>query len=506
MSGLPAWLAPLSDAERCREADSWAISERGVPSLTLMENASQGVARLVQETVPAGRVVVVCGGGNNGGDGYATARILRSTGREVVVLEAADPGKLSPDAAAQRSSLPGPAPAAFSAEWLEGATVIVDALLGTGFTGKPRGNVGKAIKAIVASGIPVVSVDVPSGIDASTGEAGGDFVTAFATATFHFDKVGLHVNPGRDAAGFVRVLAIGIPEGAPVEPASVGLIEDAGVLGLVPRRGPSSNKFTSGHVYVAGGSVGLTGATVLASRAAARAGAGYVTACVPASEQPVVASHLLEEMQMPLPSREGHLRAAGAGSLVEAIAERPGAVALGPGLGGSDGAHAFARRLVREARAPMVVDADGLNAFAGEAGQLRKHRGGAVCTPHEGELARLLGTSSRRVRARRLEHARKAASRSGTVVVLKGVDTLVAAPDGIVGVSPGASPALATAGTGDVLSGVIASMLARGLDPFAAACAGVRLHARAGGIAAEAIGPEGVVAGDVIAALPRAWA
>ncbi|MFM9022314.1 MAG: NAD(P)H-hydrate epimerase, partial [Solirubrobacterales bacterium] len=290
MSGLPAWLAPLSDAERCREADSWAIGERGVPSLTLMENASQGVARLVQETVPAGRVVVVCGGGNNGGDGYATARILRSMGREVVVLEAADPGKLSPDAAAQRAALPGPQPAAFSAEWLEGAAVVVDALLGTGFTGKPRGTVGKAIKAIAASGITVVSVDVPSGIDASTGEAGGDFITAFATATFHFDKVGLHVNPGRDAAGFVRVLEIGIPEGAPVEPASVGLIDDAGVLGLVPRRGPRSNKFTSGHVYVAGGSVGLTGATVLASRAAARAGAGYVTACVPASEQPVVAS------------------------------------------------------------------------------------------------------------------------------------------------------------------------------------------------------------------------
>ena len=506
MSGLPAWLAPLSDAERCREADSWAISERGVPSLTLMENASQGVARLVQETVPAGRVVVACGGGNNGGDGYATARILRSMGREVVVLEAADPGRLSPDAAAQRTSLPGPPPAAFSAEWLEGAAVIVDALLGTGFTGKPRGAVGKAIKAIAASGIPVVSVDIPSGIDASTGEAGGDFVKAFATATFLFDKVGLHINPGRDAAGFVRVLEIGIPEGAPVEPADVGLIEDAGVLALVPRRGPRSNKFTSGHVYVAGGSVGLTGATVLASRAAARAGAGYVTACVPASEQPVVACHLLEEMQMPLPSREGHLRAAGSDTLAGAVADRPGAVALGPGLGGSDGARAFARRLVREARTAMVIDADGLNAFAGDAGQLRKHRGGAVCTPHEGELARLLGTSSRRVRARRLEHVRKAASRSGTVVVLKGVDTLVAAPDGTVGVSPGASPALATAGTGDVLSGVIASMLARDLEPFAAACAGVRLHARAGGLAAEAIGPEGVVAGDVIAALPRAWA
>lgn len=154
----------------------------------------------------------------------------------------------------------------------------------------------------------------------------------------------------------------------------------------------------------------------------------------------------------------------------------------------------------------MVVDADGLNAFAGNAGQLRKHRGGAVCTPHEGELARLLGTSSKRVRARRLEHVRKAAARSGAVVVLKGVDTLVAEPGGLVGVSAGASPALATAGTGDVLSGVVASMLARGLDPFAAACAGVRLHARAGGIAAERVGTDGVVAGDVVAALPRAWA
>ena len=506
MSELPAWLAPLSDAERGREADGWAIGEKGISSLTLMENASQGVARLVQESVPAGRVVVVCGAGNNGGDGYATARILRTAGREVVVLEAADPERLSPDSAAQRAALPGPPPAKFAPEWLEGAAVIVDALLGTGFTGKPRGAVGKAIEAIAAVPTPVVSVDVPSGVDASTGEAAGACVSAYATATFHFDKVGLHVNPGRDRAGFVRVIDIGIPPGAPVEAPEAGLIEDAAVLALVPRRGPQSNKFTSGHVYVAGGSVGLTGATVLASRAAARAGAGYVTACVPASEQPVVASHLVEEMQMPLESRDGHLRAAAAEDLVEVVAERPGAVALGPGLGGSDGAHGFARRVLRQCRAPMVVDADGLGAFAGEPGQLRKHRGPTVCTPHEGELARLLGTSSKRVRARRLEHVRKAASRSGAVVVLKGVDTLVAEPGGMVGVSPGATPALATAGTGDVLTGVIASMLARGLEPFAAACAGVRLHARAGGIAAERIGPEGVVAGDVVAALPRAWA
>lgn len=506
MSGFPAWLSPLSDAERCREADRWAISEMGVPSLTLMENASQGVARLVQESVPAGRVVVVCGSGNNGGDGYAAARILRGSGREVVVLDAGNPEKLSPDAATQRAALPGPAPAGFAPEWLEGAAVIVDALLGTGFTGRPRGRVGKAIEAVAAAAVPVVSVDIPSGIDASTGEAGGAYVSAYATATFHLDKVGLHVNPGRDAAGFVRVIEIGIPPGAPVEEPEAGLIEDAPVLALVPRRGPQSNKFTSGHVYVAGGSVGLTGATVLASRAAARSGAGYVTACVPASEQPVVAAHLLEEMQMPLEGRDGHLRPSGAGELADSVASRPGTVAVGPGLGRSDGAHGFARRVVREVRAPMVLDADGLGAFAGHPEQLRKHRGGLVCTPHEGELARLLGTSSKRVRARRLEHVRKAAARSGAVVVLKGVDSLVAEPGGLVGVSPGASPALATAGTGDVLTGVVSAMLARGLDPFAAACAAVRLHARAGGIAAERIGPEGVVAGDVVAALPRAWA
>ena len=506
MKEIPGWCLPLSDAERCREADRWAISERGIPSLTLMENASQGVARLVQETVPAGRVVVACGGGNNGGDGYATARILRGMGRDVVVLEAGDPAKLSPDAAAQREALPAPAPAAFSAEWLEGASVIVDALLGTGFTGKPRGPVGKAIEAIARSRVPVIAVDVPSGVDASTGEAAGAFVTAFATATFHFDKVGLHVNPGRDASGFVRVIDIGIPAAAPVEPAQAGLIDDRSVFAEVPRRGPQSNKFTSGHVYVVGGSVGLTGATVLASRAAARAGAGYVTACVPASQQPAVAAHLVEEMQIPLECRDGHLRASAAEELLEAVANRPGGVALGPGLGGSDGARSLARRVVRGAKAPMVVDADGLNAFAGRPEPLRKHRGGAVCTPHEGELARLLGTSSKRVRARRLEHVRKAAARSEAVVVLKGVDTLVAEPGGLVAISPGASPALATAGTGDVLTGVVGAMLARGLDPFTAACAGVRLHARAGGLAAERIGPEGVVAGDVVAALPQAWA
>jgi ADP-dependent NAD(P)H-hydrate dehydratase / NAD(P)H-hydrate epimerase len=300
------------------------------------------------------------------------------------------------------------------------------------------------------------------------------------------------------------VIDIGIPPGAPVAAPDVGLIHDASVLAEVPRRRPGWTKFTSGHVLVAGGARGLTGAPTMAAEAAQRAGAGYVTACVPESLQSVIALRLLEVMSRGLPEADGAHTADGVDEVLELTA-RGGALIAGPGLSRTEGAIAFVRRLVAEAEVPVVLDADGLNAHAGDLGALAARRAATILTPHEGELGRLLGVDSAAVKARRLHHARAAAREAQAIVVLKGDDTLVAKPDGTVAVSPGATAALATAGTGDVLSGVLAAVLARGVEPFAAACAGVRLHARAGVRAAGERGVDGVVARDVIEALPHGW-
>jgi NAD(P)H-hydrate epimerase len=470
-----------------------------------MERAGDGLADLVLWLESRGRVAVVCGKGNNGGDGLVCARILRQKGLQVDVLLLADPEELRGEARTNLERLRGPEPRPFSAEALTGAAVIVDAILGTGFSGTPRDPAAGAIRAINEAGsqAAVVACDVPSGVDASTGEVAGEAVFARATATFHAPKPGLWIAPGKGHAGEITVVDIGIPNGGPGDP-DVGLISNRVVDGI-PQRGRESTKFAAGSVLVCGGSLGLTGAPSMASESAMRAGAGYVTAFVPSSLNLVFESRLLEVMTVPLPDENGSLKAEGA----EAVLERSGradALILGPGLGREPGAFALARRLAAEVKFPLVLDADGLNAHAGALGSLAGRQAPAVLTPHAGELARLLESDSAAVGARRLHNARKAAAQSGAIVVLKGDDTIVAHPDGAVGVSRGGSSALATAGTGDVLSGVLGAYLAKAMDPFQAACAGVLVHAVAGQLAAERIGPEGVIARDVIELLPRALA
>jgi ADP-dependent NAD(P)H-hydrate dehydratase / NAD(P)H-hydrate epimerase len=517
------WLTPLPDAERMRALDRWAIEQRGVPSLELMERAGAGVARAVEDLSPDGPVSVVCGKGNNGGDGLVVARLLRNAGREVQVLCTAPLRELQGDARANLERLPGAPPRTPDdgpLDALGGAAVVVDALLGTGFAGEPHGAIAQAIELIEECEAPVVSVDVPSGVDASTGAVRGLSVGATLTVTFHAAKPGLWISPGKGRAGGVQVLDIGIPRGAPLD-AEVGLIAPA-VLELLPRRGASSTKFSSGHVLVAGGSRGLTGAPRMAALAAMRAGAGYVTACVPASLQSVVAGGPPELMTVGLPDRDGALVAQGVELVLEA-AQRGGALALGPGLGRACTTMAAARELAARAPLPLVLDADGLNAHApqlasGVSGgdrtddadrvgieRLSAREHASVLTPHAGELARLLELDTERISSERLAHVRAAAQRARAVVVLKGDDTLIAKPGGPVAVSPGNSPGLATAGTGDVLCGVVAALLAQGLSAFTAACAGVLIHARAGRLAAAALGgPDAVMASDVIAQLPAA--
>jgi NAD(P)H-hydrate epimerase len=382
---------------------------------------------------------------------------------------------------------------------------VVDAVFGTGFSGEPREPAAGAISAVnefaAERDAVVVACDMPSGVNGSTGEVEGAAVRARATATFHAGKPGLWIAPGKGHAGEVRVIDIGIPSGGPGSP-SIGLISDR-VTDEVPRRGAESTKFAAGSVLVCGGSTGLTGAVCLASESAMRAGAGYVTALIPKSLNLVFESRLLEVMTVPLPDSKGSLSMA-AVDVVLSRAERADALVLGPGLGREDETFELAREVARRVDVPLLLDADGLNAHAGRLSDLRGRSAPTVITPHAGELARLLDVESSAVGERRLESARRAASESGAIVVLKGDDTIVASPEGRVGVNRGGAAALATAGTGDVLSGVIAAYLVKHMDPFHAACAGVFVHAGAGRLAAREHGSEGVIARDVIEALPHA--
>jgi ADP-dependent NAD(P)H-hydrate dehydratase / NAD(P)H-hydrate epimerase len=497
------WLDPLFEAAEMRAVDAWAIEQAGVPSLDLMERAGAGLARVTASAARPGPVRVVVGKGNNGGDGLVVARMLREDGHEVDVLAPAGLDELRGDARVNLERLPGVSPQPFGADRLEGSGVIVDALLGTGFEGSPREPVASAIAAINEADAPVVACDVPSGVNANSGEVEGEAVRAAATATFHAPKVGLYVAPGKDFAGEVDTVEIGIPRGAPGAEAA-GLIS-ARVIELFPRRERSGSKFTSGVVVVAGGSMGLTGAPSMAALSAARAGAGYVQVAVPAPVQPAIDLRLLEQMSRGLPDAGGFHTPEGV-PVVEQMAARAGAVVLGPGLGRDEGAAEFARQVARVVQAPLLVDADGLNAHAGRLELLAAREAPTVLTPHEGELGRLLEIPSEEVSAHRLAWAREAARRSGAVVLLKGDDTIVALPGGEVALSPGGTPALATAGTGDVLSGLIGALLAKGLGPLEAACLGTVAHVGAAEAAAERWGADHVQAGDVIDGLPSGLA
>jgi len=420
----------------------------------LMERAGAAVAAEVLRAFPeARRIAAVCGGGANGGDGRIAARILRESGRDVV--ETADPSNVD---------------------------LVLDALFGTGFHGAPRPEAAAAIERINACGAPVVAVDLPSGVDASTGETAGAAVDADLTVTFHARKVGLVVAPGRFHAGRVVVADIGL------EPAPTAVVRGTpALLDRVPRRGARDTKFSSGSLLVVGGAPGTTSAAALTATAAMRADAGYVTLAVPAAALPVAEALALE------PVKRGFEWANAADSLESDVA-RSSALAVGPGLGRSDEARALVRTLLGTSSLPVVVDADGLFGL-----EPAPRDAPTILTPHAGELARLLEVESAWVAAHRLEAAARAAERFGAVVLLKGADTIVCAPDGRTVVCDTGPSSLATAGTGDVLTGIVGAFLAKGLDAVDAAAAAAVAH----GLAARAVPHQaGLVASDVVAALP----
>jgi ADP-dependent NAD(P)H-hydrate dehydratase / NAD(P)H-hydrate epimerase len=460
----------MSELEPLYTTAEMQAAERRYPGTTeeLMEHAGAQAALVALDRLPlAHGWTVVCGGGANGGDGRVLARHLDEAGKDVRIV----------DAKAGETELGRP-------------DAIVDALFGTGFEGEPRPEAAALIERINAARVPVLSLDLPSGVDASTGEIAGAAVRATATVAFHGLKLGLVVAPGRFHAGEVQVADIGLARSETRD-----LLVTPRLLRSVPRRGPADNKYTAGHVLVVGGSRGLTGAPSLTAMAALRADAGYVTLAAPESTLPVLEKRLVEVVKRPLPEEDGIVAARAADAVLE-LAAKAHAVALGPGLGRGPGPQEVVRRLLAELTLPVVVDADALFDL-----EPADWPGPRVLTPHEGELGHLLGRDSKEIAAHRLASVREAAERFDCVVLLKGADSLVAAPGRGVLVSALGLPSLATAGTGDVLTGIVAAFLAKGMEPQLATAAAAAAEQRA---SVEAPQRAGLIASDLLDALPRA--
>ncbi|HEX2110793.1 MAG TPA: NAD(P)H-hydrate dehydratase [Gaiellaceae bacterium] len=465
------------------------------PTLELMERAGGATAAAVlARYADARHFAVWCGAGSNGGDGLVVARRLHEEGRRVEVILTRPEEKFHGDAAAnlRRAREAG---VAFP-EVPGGADVAVDALFGTGFSGRPRRGAAAQIEALNGLGVPIVAVDVPSGVDASTGKVAGAAVEADLTVTFHGRKLGLVVGPGRFLAGDVEVADIALAAGETRH----GRVTPQ-ILQLVPRRGPRDNKYSAGYVVVVGGSAGLTGAPALAAEAAMRAGAGYARAVVPESLASAFAQRFVEVTTTPGPADANGRLVAAAADVVLEVAERADAVALGPGLGRSDETRALVRALLERLELPVVLDGDALWALAGSPEWVFSRDAATVLTPHSGELSRLLGKESAWVDANRLDAVQEATDDVGAVVLLKGADTLVAAPGRGVLVCDLGNPGLASAGTGDVLTGIVAAFLAKGMDPQRAAAAAAAAGGAAAGEAAKRHGWAGMIARDVIEAL-----
>jgi NAD(P)H-hydrate epimerase len=479
---MPAMEDVLLTSEQMRRVDQAAIAS-GVPGMGLMEAAGEAVARRVAGRWSRRPVLVLCGPGNNGGDGFVAARHLAEAGWPVRVGLLGDPARLAGDAA-EHARRWGGAVSAAESSLLEGAGVVIDALFGSGLSRPLEGLAGDLVRALGASGIPVCAVDVPSGLSSDTGQVLGAVAAATETVTFFRKKPGHLLAPGRRLCGMLTVADIGIPEAA-LEAVSPRVFQNGPALWIdrYPWCRPDTHKYRRGHVLVLGGAV-RTGAARLSALAAARAGAGLVTVAAPEPVWPVYAASLTSVMVQPVRGPDG-FRALLAD-------DRRNVAILGPGAGVSPETRECAAMALGSGRS-VVLDADALTVFAGEAEALSRAIGGpCVLTPHEGEFSRLFSSEGDK-----LARTRSAARQCGAVVVLKGWDTVVAAPDGRAVINANAPPELATGGSGDVLSGMIGGLLAQGMDPFLAAAAAVWLH----GEAANDLGP-GLIAEDLPAALP----
>ncbi len=496
-----------------RAADAATI-RNGTPSEELMENAAAAIVAAIAAAYPDWRrVAVVCGPGNNGGDGLAVARLLTGRGVRVTLFTLADPERYGGDPATNlaRARAMGLSPVSLAARGgfsalsraLEDADGVVDALFGTGLARPLAGAARRAVRAISGAARPVVAADVPSGLASDSGAPPGESVRANLTVALGAPKPCHLLPPASDRCGRVVVADIGIPRGELERRARRFWLAEPGDVGtLLPPRPLDSHKGDFGRLAVIAGSRGKAGAAALAARGALRGGAGLVTVfCAGAIENSIVGA-LPEAMTFALPERDGALAEEGAPLLLRRLDDFDAAV-LGPGLGTAAGTVKLLEAVLSRARIPVVVDADGLNAFANRPGFFARRAGATILTPHPGEAGRLLGLKVRDIQGDRLGAARGLARRARAVAVLKGAHTLVAAPTGEVAANPTGTPLLATAGSGDVLAGLVGALLAAGLAPREAAVAGAWLHGAAAERLAPSLGDAGLLAHEVADAVPR---
>ena len=502
-------------AAQMREMDRLTIEKYGVPSLTLMERAGDAVARAILERFSRSAkngVLIVSGKGNNGGDGFVVARLLKKKRIPCEVALLARRDELSPDAArnfraflklkGKVTEIPAGGLDVLSGRIAKNA-LIVDAILGTGIRSEVRGFLADAITLLNSSGLPIVAVDIPSGLDTDKGVPLGLAVQADMTVALAFPKLGEVIHPGIEHSGEVVIGDIGIDERAIAEVAPrTEILEREAIAWLAPRREPDTHKGSYGHVLVVAGSRGKTGAAILACRAAMRSGAGLVTLAGPRSLNAIFAGALVEVMTEPLRDNDAEEIDTLSDEDWRRILERKNAVLFGPGVGVSPSTQNILRWLLRNLDLPWIIDADGLNTLALEIDRLRRARFPPVLTPHPGEMARLIGRSTAEVNADRVEIARSFAMAHRCHLVLKGARTVIATAEGKAAINPTGNPGMASAGMGDVLAGILASLLGQGLDPEDAMKLGVYLHGLVGDHAAEAKGEVGLIASDIIEGLP----
>lgn len=504
--------------EAMQQVDRRAIEELGIPGMVLMENAAVGVADALGERFPeATTVVVLCGPGNNGGDGLALARHLESRGYRYRIYLLVRRSMPKGDAGSQLAILEKagiPVTTVGPDDSLEpvlttclAADVVVDALFGTGLSRPLEGHFGELVVALGHRAPPILAVDLPSGLDGGRGEPPGPHLRARLTVTFAAPKVAHVLPPASEAIGELVVTDLGIPPRLVEEaPGDLHLLTAADLAPSFVPRSPDSHKGTYGHGLLVAGGPGKAGAAILGARAAVRGGAGLVTVAVPEPLLATVDGGSLESMTLSLRADDVGAVAAAAFDGLAAAIEGKTALAIGPGLGLADDTVALIRRLAAETTLPLVLDADALNAHVGHLDALAGRGGPTVLTPHPGEAARLLGQSSAEIQADRLAAARRLAAESGSLVVLKGHRSLIADPEGGVWINPTGNPGMASGGSGDVLTGLLLALLAQGWDPLVACQLGVWLHGRAGDLALVEGAPEALCAGDLVDHLGAAFA
>jgi len=506
----------LVTAEEMQRMDRATIDDFGIPGRVLMESAGRGTVRVLLH-LAAGMerpdIAVAAGRGNNGGDGFVVARYLAQLGIPVTVYLMSSADRVSGDAADNLALLPklnipvieipdAPALASHRHRMAQ-HTLWVDALFGTGLHSDVRGHYIDLIALINDASCPVLAVDIPSGIDADTGRVCGTCVTADATATFAYPKIGHWQYPGAHHCGQLEVIDIGIPPvmAETVAPRQMLITRDEVFRRRLPRSA-WAHKGTTGHLLVVAGSPGKTGAAAMCVNAALRCGAGLVTAAVTENIRDILEHLTVEAMTVGL-SAPGDVPGMAAAPEIEHLLSGKQCLALGPGLGMHEDTGALVRHLVGSCRLPVVVDADGLNHLATAKDAMRTHPAPMILTPHPGEMARLCGCRTEDVQADRVMAARDLAARCNAVVVLKGAGTVIAAPEGTVWVNATGNPGMASGGMGDVLTGMIAGFLTQGHDPLSAAIQGVYLHGDIGDHLAETTGPIGYLATDMLEAIPQ---